>query len=275
MTDSTTTSRDHPGTAAGAASAGTGKDTTPPAPPVKAAAVPDAPSSPTKWRKSFRRAAEFAAIAAIRKVCAKDGDDHAEICAQAIKEGWDVKDAELAILRADRPKAPSAHMVDSPSLTSGVLEAACMLTAGLEGVEKLTTRRPSNRPASGSGGDRPAGVAAGGGVGKRLYAAATSAIAARSCGCLRPRTSGPGLLTVDIDGILSNMANKFLLPGFFSVEQHLAEHLLRPQRQRFQDGPQLPSDRHRSVPAGRLRRRDQERHAGQRDLHQQGRHLSA
>ena len=64
-----------------------------------------------------RAAAEQQRIADVRKVC---GDSHAEIAAQAIAEGWDVTRTELEILRADRPKAPAAHVPDNP-VTSTVL----------------------------------------------------------------------------------------------------------------------------------------------------------
>lgn len=51
-------------------------------------------------------AAETDRIAAIRKICASG---HAEIEAQAIREGWEPSKAELSVLRADRPKAPAVN----------------------------------------------------------------------------------------------------------------------------------------------------------------------
>src|SRR5690606_35978478 len=42
-------------------------------------------------------AAEHERIAAVRKAC---GDAHPEICARAIREGWDVTKTELEVLRA-------------------------------------------------------------------------------------------------------------------------------------------------------------------------------
>ena len=82
-----------------------------------------------------------------------------------------------------------------------------------------------------------------------------------------------GFSTIDIGGILSNVANKFLLEGFFSVERTWRNICAVRNVSRLQDRHQLPADRQGPVRAGRPRRRAQARHAGQRDLHQQGRHL--
>jgi len=78
-------------------------------------------------------AAEQERINAIRKVC---GTEHGEIAARAISEGWDATRTELEVLRASRPKAPAVHVAET-GVTGQVLEAACLLTAGLADVEKL------------------------------------------------------------------------------------------------------------------------------------------
>jgi hypothetical protein len=80
-----------------------------------------------------KAAAEKERIAAIEKVC---GDKHPAIAAQAIKAGWDTTRTELEVMRADRPKAPAAHVIDQ-SVTGTILEAACMLTARFGDVEKV------------------------------------------------------------------------------------------------------------------------------------------
>ena len=64
-----------------------------------------------------------------------------------------------------------------------------------------------------------------------------------------------GFSTVDIGGILSNVANKFLLEGFFSVERTWRDISRGAERLGLQDGDQLPTDRHGPVRAGRPRRR--------------------
>ncbi len=78
-------------------------------------------------------ASEHERIAAVRKAC---GDAHPAIAARAIREGWDQTRTELEVLRAERPKAPAAHIPDN-GLSGQVLEAACMLSGKLEKAEKL------------------------------------------------------------------------------------------------------------------------------------------
>lgn len=137
VTDSDTTTQDA-ATKNGDSSAAPARDggaaTRQPAPPatVNASADGGIAGDPVADMR-IRAAAEQERIAAVRKVC---GDAHADIAARAIRDGWDVKDAELAILRADRPKAPAAHVPDN-SMTPAVLEAACMLTGKVTEPEKL------------------------------------------------------------------------------------------------------------------------------------------
>ena len=69
------------------------------APPINAAADISSAADPIAEMRA-RAAAEQERIAAIRKVCS---DDHAEIAAKAIAQGWDVTRTELEILRAERP----------------------------------------------------------------------------------------------------------------------------------------------------------------------------
>jgi len=162
-------------------------------------------------------AAEQERIAAVRKVC---GDKHAEIAAKAIAEGWDVTKTELEVLRADRPKAPAAHVPDN-TMTGTILEAACMLTGGVKGDDVVA--------AFGEQAVDTAHKRFRGGIGLQellLEAAWANGYDGRnfrdSRGVLRfafrPDIQA-GLSTIDIGGILSNVANKFLLEGFFSVER--------------------------------------------------------
>ena len=165
-----------------------------------------------------RAAAEQKRIAAVRKVC---GDAHAEIAAKAIAEGWDVTRTELEVLRADRPKAPAAHVPDN-SMTGAVLEAACMLTGGIKGDDVAATY-----------GEQSADTADKrfrGGISLQellLEAAWANGYDGRNFRDSRSvlrfafarQIQASGLSTIDIGGILSNVANKFLLDGFFSVER--------------------------------------------------------
>ena len=79
-----------------------------------------------------RAAAESERINAIRRQCA---NQHPEIEARAIREGWDSIRCELEILRTARPAAPVIVPSVDKSVTSDVLEAACALTAKLVRVE--------------------------------------------------------------------------------------------------------------------------------------------
>ena len=160
-------------------------------------------------------AAEKDRIAAIEKVC---GDGHADIAARAIKEGWDGTKTELEVLRADRPKAPAGYVVDQ-TVNGTILEAACMLTARLADVEKVHDEKTLDAA------DRRFR----GGIGLQellLEAAWANGYTGRnfrdSRGVLRfafGRHVQAGFSSIDIGGILSNVANKFLLEGFFSVER--------------------------------------------------------
>ena len=188
------------------------------APPVKAADG-DGPVDLVDDMRS-RAAAEQERIAAVRKVCGS-GDSHAEIAARAIREGWDVTRTELEVLRADRPKAPAAHVPDS-TMTGGVLEAACMLTGGIKGDD---VARAYGEKALDAADKRFRG-----GIGLQellLEAAWANGYDGRNFRDSRSvlrfafghGIQAQGFSTIDIGGILSNVANKFLLEGFFSVER--------------------------------------------------------
>jgi len=198
-------------------------DTDTRAPAIEAAAAKSAPTDdgittdPVADMRA-EAAAEQERIAAVRKVC---GDKHGEICAKAIKEGWDVTRTELEVLRADRPKAPAAHMPDS-TMTGTVLEAACMLTGGVRGDDVVAS--------FGEQAVEAAGKRFRGGIGLQellLEAAWANGYDGRNFRDSRAvlrfafghNLQAAGLSTIDIGGILSNVANKFLLEGFFSVER--------------------------------------------------------
>jgi|YNPBryantNP2012_1023418.scaffolds.fasta_scaffold00064_20 hypothetical protein len=170
------------------------------------------PQPPT----SDAQAAEAARILAIRQVCA---GRHPDIEAQAIQEHWEISRTALAVLREERPKAPAVQVCSPEAVTGRLLEAACMLTAKAVGVEELF--------------DEPTLEAATrrfrGGIGLQellLEAAWANGYTGRSFRdsrtvlrfAFRPELEA-GFSTIDIGGILSNVANKFLLDGFFSVER--------------------------------------------------------
>jgi hypothetical protein len=160
-------------------------------------------------------AAEVERIAAIRRICA---GKNAALEARAIRDGWDAQRTELEVLRATRPAAPAVHTPDN-TVNGHVLEAACLLTAKAahvaEAYDEQTLDLASRRFR--------------GGIGLQellLEAAWANGYTGRnfrdSRSVLRfafARGIEAAFSTIDIGGILSNVANKFLLEGFFSVER--------------------------------------------------------
>ena len=160
-------------------------------------------------------AAELDRIAAIRRLCA---GQYPEIEARAIRDGWTEQRTELEKLRTTRPAAPAIHVAQN-QVNGAVLEAACLLTAGHSNLEAsfepraldLASRRFS------------------GGIGLQeliLEAAWANGYTGRNFRDSREvlrsafgHSIEAGLSTIDLGGILSNVANKYLLEGFFSVER--------------------------------------------------------
>jgi len=187
---------------------------TPPAPaPSVSGGAPEG-TDPVAERR-IKAAAEEERIATVRKIC---GTEHADLVAKAIRDGWDPTRCELEVLRASRPKAPAVHVPDN-GVSGTVLEAACMLTAHLAGVEKLYPEQALDS----------ADKRFNGGIGLQellLEAAWANGYTGRNFRDARSvlryafgRDVQAGFSTVDIGGILSNVSNKFLLEGFFSVER--------------------------------------------------------
>ena len=165
-------------------------------------------------------ATETKRIAAIRKVCGSDGE-HADIEAKAIEEGWDATRCELEVLRASRPKAPAIHARDDDGVTGQVLEAACLITGGIRADDLAASHGEQALDA--------ATKRFRGGIGLQellLEAAWANGYTGRNFRdsravlrfAFRPDLQA-AFSTIDIGGILSNVANKFLLEGFFSVER--------------------------------------------------------
>ena len=160
-------------------------------------------------------AAERTRIAAIDKACG----DHADIAAKAITEGWSEDRTQLEVLRAERPQAPAIQAHASPSISSAMLECATVMSANASMAEKEY------------GADACETVAKAGmtelGLGELLFVVAKQhGYTGRNARDVRavlghafaPQVQASGFSNVDISGILSNVANKFLLAGFESVE---------------------------------------------------------
>jgi hypothetical protein len=187
---------------------------TSPEPPVPPPPSP-APPSVTAADVRAQALAETARITTVRRICA---GRFPEIEAQAIRDGWDATRTELEVLRATRPRSPAPHGGDAP-VTGTVLEAACLLTAKFDGVERMydpqTLDAAARRFRSGIGLQE-----------LLLEAAWANGYTGRNFRDHRTvlryafgRGIEAGFSTVDVGGILSNVANKFLLDGFFSVER--------------------------------------------------------
>lgn len=173
-------------------------------------AVPD----PVKEMRA-QVAAETERINQIRLLC---DNNHHEIESKAIREGWDKTRCELEVLREKRPTAPAIHVAEK-TVSAKVLEAACLMTGQVNQIEAMFEDQTLNMAS-----DRFRG-----GIGLQellLEAAWANGYSGRnfrdSRDVLRHAfnpTIEAGYSTIDIGSILSNVANKFLLDGFFSVER--------------------------------------------------------
>lgn len=178
------------------------------APEPNAAPVPDAEPDPIAGIRA-REAAEVARLAAIRKVC---GEAHAEIAAKAISEGWTPDKCELEVLRASRAVAPAIHV---PQLNNEpqVIEAALAQTLKLPGAEKVYSEKTL---------DASHRSFRGGIVGLQHLISICAARNGWAGGHVRTDLGGAlraAFSTADISGILSNVANKFLLAGYMAIDQ--------------------------------------------------------
>ena len=155
-------------------------------------------------------ASETERINAIAELCA---GQHGAIQAQAIREGWSKEKTELEVLRASRPSAPN---VSAPAGCDSMqmLEAAALMSAGLSG-ESLTKSHgekvveAADKRYKGRLGLQQmileAAIANG-------YAGTTNFKADAR------RVMEAAFSTMDLPGIMSNIANKFLLEGFNAIE---------------------------------------------------------
>ena len=189
-------------------------DSAPTTPSPAAAAVTGTVTNPVDEIRA-QAAVEVERIAAVRRICA---GKNATLEARAIRDGWDAQKTELEVLRTTRPAAPAVHTPDN-SVNGQILEAACLLTAKAANVEEAYDEQTLDL----------ASRRFRGGIGLQellLEAAWANGYTGRnfrdSRAVLRfafARGIEAGFSTIDIGGLLSNVANKFLLEGFFSVER--------------------------------------------------------
>jgi len=161
-------------------------------------------------------AGDMARIGQVQKICA---GQHPEIEAKAISEGWDVQKTELEVLRASRPNVPNINAnnsgsgVDTPLL----LEAAACLSGGLQNVQDAYPEQVLE--AADRRYKRSMGL-------QELILAAAHENGWRGTSLQRDIAGGlraampiqAGFSSLSLSGILGNVANKFLLEGFTTVE---------------------------------------------------------
>lgn len=156
--------------------------------------------------------AERERVASVIKAC----KDHADIMAQAVKEGWTADRAELECLRAEKAKAVQAARPEAPSIidlraaapkdAKTVTAAACMGAAMADKTVEAQFKDVDLDAAHDLGVNRLSDVFAAFGY---IYrpgdnASMTKAIKA-------------AFSTADIPNVLSNVAHKFVLAGFGAV----------------------------------------------------------
>jgi hypothetical protein len=188
----------------------------PQSPPSAAPSAPaPAPSSGVEAMRA-EQAAETERIAAIRRIC---GGRMPRLEAQSIREGWTEQRTELEALRGQRPAVAAVHVPDN-TVSAAVLETACLLAAGHSDIEQEADPQTLELAARRFRG----------GIGLQellLEAAWANGYTGRNFRDSRSvlrfafgRTiEASSFSNIDIGGILSNVANKFLLEGFFSVER--------------------------------------------------------
>jgi hypothetical protein len=152
-------------------------------------------------------AAEMKRIAAIQKIC---GPKHGEIAAKAVEENWDATRTELEVLRADRPAAPAAQIPDH-TVTDDILLAAACQASCLPGHEKQFEARTLDAAHKVFRGRL--------GLQRLLMEGAwANGYGGRTFDDDRDGALRAAFSTFRLPGILQNIANKFLLAGFMSVE---------------------------------------------------------
>jgi len=206
-----------------------------PQPAVKATASQDAA---VQAAASARQEAETAVraererVAAIQEVCA---GEFPRIERDAIRLGWAVEETSQKVLKAMRENRPQAdlsacghaqagvhlavHRDRGRSCDAATLEAACVLTAKLAAPEKHYNEEVldcAQRRFRGGIGLQELLLEAAWANGYPERSFRESREALRYAFGRQVQAAGS---TVDIGGILSNVANKFLLEGFFSVER--------------------------------------------------------
>lgn len=168
-------------------------------------------------------AAELRRIDEIRTLCAQHGDpkikvgeNEVPLAAHATEQGWDATKVELEAIRASRGSAPAIG-TSRPTLNGSTIEAAICQSAGMSGLEKhfdTPTLEAADKHFRGRLGLQELLVEAARSNGYHGYSFDRD-----PQGVMRAAfVQASGFSTFSLPGILSNVANKFLLAGFMSIE---------------------------------------------------------
>jgi phage major head subunit gpT-like protein len=167
-------------------------------------------------------AAETARVAAIRTICA---GKHSDIEAKAIGEGWDATKTELAVIRAERPKAPAIHAAGDYGLAeSEVIEAALWIARKHSDVEKRFKPEvldAADRQYRNLGFQQLFMMAAAANgypsrPGESIHSGNIREVLSYA---FPPRSLQASHSTFSLPGILQNLANKELLVGYTEEDQ--------------------------------------------------------
>jgi len=165
-------------------------------------------------------AAEAARVADIRAICAQYNGPTVDVNGQkvslevhAIQAGWDRNQTELSAMKASRPAAPAIHS-GTADVSSRVLEAAVCRAGKLSNLEASYDAQTLEAV------DRMYGQR---GIGLQellLEAAYRNGFVGRPKAIQTETRSvlQAAFTTHEVSGILSNIANKFLLASFNSIE---------------------------------------------------------
>lgn len=163
-------------------------------------------------------AAETERLAAIH--AAAGGD--AKLEAQAIREGWTAEKTELQALRSNRPTAPAAGTGSTEGHSAAVLEAALSMSCGIKGDDLIKRGMSQQTVEAAHKSLRHVALSE-----VLILMAAAGGFQARR-GDLRTDSGLRSILRaafsqVSMPGILSNVANKYILDSYNAVEQSWRE----------------------------------------------------
>jgi hypothetical protein len=184
------------------------------------------PLRPATVTKAIRAAAaaEHKRVAVVTRIAAK----HPEIAAEAIEKGWDETKVELEVLRASRPTTPTGQGGGSGQDAAHAIEAALCLSVGLteEQIGKDYGEKAMNAAMSRQ--------LRGAGLQSLLYHVIAAAGLHASPGRFGDneirvafeadrKLQASGFSTISLTGILSNIANKYMLAAYMAVNSVIAK----------------------------------------------------